>query len=368
MGRLININGGQAGVLKLPGKYNFTIDWNPANPVVPDNCWTEKIDNESPNVDEWGVKFASSTLVGYVNDDAMYDMVNSALGYSYTDTANGYAVLRRVNPICHPKYKNLYAARVTDSQGNKFESRTTSIVPPQNNAGLGINKYANYKIRKVKIQFQPLRFPILEDTELQGLGGGEYLRNTEYGTKPNVYDVTMQTGQFFFVEGAAGNPGPPNAKSFPGELNFFEVKTTFNVNWRAVPENFLCDTSFIFSYPTKLVAAAGKVNSVAFGNYPAGTLLILEPEIDRYISGTLRTEDGRTPVFMYDVMLPIIHFDPPTYNNAKAFQGHNLKPYWATGVTSLVYYLVTSNDSNTTGIRIYSSYDYNKVFKSWDSP
>ncbi len=357
-GQLINTTSGVSSPLKMPNAYNFQLqDPNGAN------FWIEEVDNESPGSDDFGTKYSRSVLVGWVADDQMYDVVNSALGYSYAAKAGATTVLKRVNPIWHPRFPNLFAARVSDAHGNKFASTSNQLTNNPSNNGLGIKKYANYNRRKVTIEFAPLRYTILEDNVC---GNIEYNRNVDYATKPNIYDVNVQVGNFYFVEGAAS---PPVDIAFPGEINFFECKTTFAATWRQVPEDFICDVSTIFANPSQITNCVGKVNDAAFGGFAAGTLLLLEPEIDRYVSGTLRTEDGRTPVYMYDVFLPIVYFDPKHYGSVR---GHNLKPWYNASLSSVsteqvTYYLVTAKKGDATGQRIYGAADFSKLFKAYNA-
>jgi len=327
--------------------------------------WVEKIDNESPASGEWSNRYARTTLYAWIPDSevGMYNFTNAVLGYTYT-TAD--RKLWRVNPIAHPKYNGLYAQKITSCTGISYEQKADGSPPPAQANSL--RKFAQYRKNLVSVDFAPPRYNIREDTDPQisGTGSsiGEFQRNVDYDTTSNIYDVTIQTGQFGFAEGAAGAPGPPNAKTFPGELNFFEVKTTFSLRWRLLPQDFVYDTLNypVFPYPTKVGGAVGRVNSADIWGYSKGTLLLLEPEIDRYVSGTLRNSDGRTPLFMCDVTYPIIHFNPPSYGST--YKGHNLKPWWKTGDTTITYYLVTS-DKTTTGIRIYGEYDFSKLFTHW---
>ncbi len=350
-----------AGLLtNIPNKFNFTLQVatdRPSNRVAGTNFWLEHVGNNSPGGDEFSSKFARSTLYAYVPDEAdvMFDFINSVLGFSYVDGTT----LKRINPLQHPKYRNLWASRITDSRGIQYEQRktTNNIAPPQ------LREYAGYDRRLCAVEFAPVRWKLKEDSDVKidtgsGVETREWLRNVEHDNNPKVYDVsiTPENQQFFYQE------GPPVDKGFQGEINYLEVKSSITLRWRNVPETFVYDTvSYDFGLATKISAAAGKVNSATWAGYPAGTLLLLEPEIDRYLSGTLYSIDGTDPKMMCDVMLPIIHFDPP---NLGTYKGHNLKPWWGTE-TSFIYYLVTNKKANASAIRIYQSYDFKKLFEHW---
>ncbi len=354
--------------LKVPNAYDF-------NQTATDGSsfWIEEIANISPAAEEWSAKFANCTLYAYVSDfnsQSGYDFINSVLGYAYVEADK---TLKRVNPIQHPKYPNLRATRITDSRGIVYTSRSTT--PADLGGFLGPQEFAKYNRRLVAVEFAPCPYKLLDGSDIEDSDGKqlEWYRNVVFNVEPNIYDVTIQVGTFKYAEGAAGNPGPvgPLYVQFPGEVNFLEVKTTLELVWKLVPEDYIMNTVLgeatpgtgeEFPVPTKISAAAGKVNSAIFDKKPIGTLLILEPKIDRYLSGTLRSQDNDTPVFMCDVILPIVHFDPATYGN---FKGHNTKPWWNKAAGTFTYHLVSSDGSSTATARIYQEYDYKKIFEHW---
>lgn len=405
----------------LPTVYDFglptftTRDGSPSTKISDhwnsSGGWIEQIGNHSPGTDEVSPKFANSTIFGWCSSNATsrYNFDNSVVGYHWVD---GSLRLRRSLPIRHPRKPQLHAVKVFDAKGVKFQGRNTAEITNE-----GITTYANYDRTQVGIEFIPLKYNVFGDDDIMGVIADdgkvtmvgppfpdnaiplEYLRYVEVDPETNIYDVSIQTGQFVFAEGAAN---APKSIKFPGELNYLEVKTTFMLTWRYVPQDFVFAPTTIFPYAPKIPQIAGRINSREFAGFPAGTLLCLEPKIDRYQSGSLRAtkvvdnSDGTTtlryvPYFYADISLPIIHFDPPHYSQNE--RGHNVKPWWNQspgnaswvleqsltgafsaasqklstndpGVSSLVYYLVTS-DGTTTGVRIYGSYDYYKFFQHW---
>ncbi len=346
--------------VKIPGEWNFAGQVAADDPAVrASSYWIEKIGNESPGSEEIATKFARAVIPVYVPDDAnfFYDFINNVLGYSYLQDDG---TLVRKNPIQHPRYPNLRAARITNGRGLQYESRKTSW----DNATEGPTEYASYDRRLAFVEFQPPAFALYSDDDITTDDDviQEWQRYTICDVDPKVYNVSIQTGTFKWAEGSAGNP---NGKQFPGEVNFMEVKTSFNVIWKNVPEDFVLDVvnHTLMPYPTKIIAAAGRVNSAIFDGYPIGTLLMLEPKIDRYLSGTLIYNNViRMPVMMCDVILPIIHFDPPVYGS---FKGHNTKPWWNKADNTFLYHLVSTDGSSTTTGRIYGEYDYKKIFEHW---
>jgi hypothetical protein len=400
------------------------------------NFWIEQIADVAPGSDECSPKYAHSSLYAFVPNDAraMYNFENTVLGFHYTtgDGNGGYRIVRN-NPIRHPRKDNLVAAKISEMRGRKFGRTVGADMTGRQQDffdneskdlvryNKGLTEFAIYDHNLVCVEFSPPKYTMYSDEAIKHLnirGRSSYYeweRYLEYDVKPNIYDVTIQTGSYAYAEGEAGNPGPSagsppvtKGKTFPGELNYYEVKTTFNVHWRNVPEDYVLDTTnYQLGYPTNLVRCAGKVNKYEFLGYPAGTLLLLEPEIDRYVSGTLKRKirnrdvnatdlkDGENlPFYMCDVTLPIIHFDPPSYSRTN--RGHNLKPwrkesnsdaFWFTNLqnelnaaiaaglggpeapdnSTMIYYLVkfTKSDGTPTEIKIYGEEDFTKLFEHW---
>ncbi len=326
----------------------------------PSNLWREQIGNISPGSSEWSAKFGRDTLYAYVPNEpgSWYSFINSVLGYAYVENDN---TIKRVNPIQHPKFRNLNASRITDARGVQYERRQDTPIGDSNYNGPP--QYAAYDRTLCAVEFAPCPYPLydVEDiTDPTTHARQEWLRNVQFDVEPNIYDVTIQVGNFTWAEGSANNP---KDKQFPGEVNYLEVKTTFNLIWKLVPEDFVLDyvSHTLMGFPTKIILGGGKVNSASFDGYDAGTLLLLEPKIDRYLSGTLQPSIGRIPIFMCDVILPIIHFDPVVYSS---FKGHNTKPWWNKADNTLKYHLVTA-DGTTTGRQIYGSFDFKKLFEHW---
>ncbi len=346
--------------VKIPGIF----DYNVTDTANTSSFWIEEIADLSPSVDEWSAKFARSTTYAYMPDDlqSQYDFINTTLGYAYMQPDK---TIFRSNPIQHPKFPNLRATRITDSRGIKFSSKQTTGA----NDLKGPQTFAGYNRRLCAVEYAPCPYKIRSMEQITESGTvKEWKRNVQYNTEPNIYDVTIQVGNFTWAEGTANNP---KDKQFPGEINFLEVKTTLELIWKLVPEEYIANTELgaaegageEFPIPTKIAGAGGRVNSVAFDGKDIGVLLLLEPKIDRYLSGTLRATDNQTPVYMCDIILPLIHFDPPTYST---FKGHNTKPWWNKADNTFKYHLVTS-DGATTGGKIYGSYDFKKIFEHWSA-
>ncbi len=388
--------------------------------------WIEHIGNEAPATYETSPKFANATLYAYIpnNADIIYRFENAVLGWHVTNS--DFSRIRRTNPIQHPKKANLWAYKISEAKGIKFVgtdgpnsipgiSRISSVGSQSIESHLprnGPNIYAAYYMTLVAVDFKPISYLMPDEREIvyvdpytQVTTYLEQFRYVEYDTKTNIYDVTIQTGQFTFTEGPDANP---QGKVFPGEINFLEVKQTYNLHWRQVPEDCVFDTvNYGLGRPWKLQAAAGCVNSVPFMGYPAGTLLLIDSDIDRYQSGSLRAKQapltpGNTalvdkPFMMCDVMLSIVHFDPPHFSENN--RGHNLKP-WRRDTSTvpsqvlpwqfwrpesvpawlqqppappvapeprMLYYLVKYKTAagQVTETRIYGSYDFNKIFQHW---
>lgn len=410
-----------------PGPYNFHILNANSDPAFENadgtqfGGWIEQIDNESPAGYEVSQRFAHATLYAFVpnTSDAMYRFQNAVLGWHVT--AADFSHIKRTNPIQHPRYRNLWAYKVSEARGRRYTDRLSDISPASGGSMKGPTHYASYHHTLMAVEFKPnptgFLMPELEEIEVRNPEDDtayyhEGYRYLEYETRTNIYDVTIQTGQFAFQEGPNNDP---KSKVFPGEINFLEVKQSFTLRWRLVPEDFVCDTTnFHLGRPRKLNTAAGKVNSKPFMGYPAGTMLMLEPDLDRYASGCLRASPAQAqaingdgtirqqverPFQMCDVIIPLIHFDPPHFSENN--RGHNLKPWRRDTTTAastvlpwqvwrpefvapfmledppaeppvapepqMLYYLVkyTKADGTVTETKIYGEYDFNKCFQHW---
>ncbi len=324
------------------------------------NAWIEQIGNHSPSTEETAAKFKSASLYAFVPDDpvAYYSFEVGCLGGSYVESDG---TLKRVLPIQHPKDPKLRAIRIGGTQGLKFEGRKDGQGPTD----AALAKYASYNRRLVRVDFAPPAWNIVTDAGVVVDGvAQEWKRNVSSDPDTKIYIVSRgNTGDFKFAEGVDNDP---KGKGFQGEVNFPEVKTDLNLVWKYVPLDYLADTSKLFPFARKVIAAAGKVNSEEFEGYAAGTLLLLEPRVDKYLSGTLRynnpvTGEAAPPYYMCDVYLPIIHFDPPSFSST--YRGHNLKP-WLKG-SSFMYHLATSNGS-VDGATLYGAYDFKKIFEFWN--
>ena len=401
-----------------PAAYDFNLQTNGDPALVSEDGiriggWIEQIDNIATGGSESSPRYAHSTLYAYIpngvytpdGQDVLYRFENAVLGWHVT--ADDFQHIRRTNPIQHPRKRNLWAYKISECRGVQFQGRDTLT-----NAIVDVSpkSFAKYGRTLVAVEFAPSKVDMPDVEKIKRFreedNVPEYLeqfRYTEYDLKTNIYDVSVQTGQFTYQEGAASNPKGLNMQ---GELNYLEVKTSFILRWKSVPQDFVLDTvNYGMGYPWKLVNAGGKVNSKWFMGYPPGTLLCLETEIDRYVSGTLKAKQA--PIvpgqvsfdrnfWMCDVGLTLIHFDPPRFSEGN--RGHNLKPWrkdttttpslvtpwqvwrkgwapaWAGGPDpnpepepSMLYYLVkyTTAAGVATATKIYGEYDFNKIFQHW---
>lgn len=367
----------------IPTSYSFDTVVNDKPALSSTSGWVECVGNNSTATSEFGTRYANCSLTGWIPDGqvAFYNFVNRVLGWTITTSDR---LLQRKLPIRHPRNPQLYATKIIDASGRVYGNKLIDsgdnagglepADPPRYTSsfdGIGITQWARYGKQQVTIEFQPARWRMLDDSQV--VSTGEYARFIDFDVKPNFYAVTIQVGNFLWAETATPGPTAGTVASTVGEINYLEVKTTFALRWRLVPEDFVADT---INYPywpyySKISRCAGRVNSTAFCGYPAGTLLILEPDIERYVSGTLYSNDlsSHKPLMYCDVMLPMVHFDPPNSSGdppVSGYRGHNTKPWWAEGTGAYAkYYLMTATGNPTTGLRIYSEMDFNDIFTHW---
>jgi hypothetical protein len=346
----------------IPNQYFFSPQRYDAAGDLLSNFWVEQVGNVSPNQDAFGSKYAYASLYAWVDDENTYDFINSVLGYTVVNNvATETATLSRTLPMQHPKYQNLWASKINSLQGISYTQKENAVITGS------LEYFAQYKYCNVQVEFAPLRYSVMTDDQISG--ESEAYRYVQWDATPKTYVATLQLGQFQFADGTTGSP---KGVAFPGEVNFFEVKTTLNWKWHLVPEAFVFDlvTYSPFGLPTKISAnngtagCAGTVNAYDVWGFPQGTLLLLDPIIDRYVSGTLASVDGQDPVYMCDVTYPIIHFDPIYYNIN--YRGHLTKPWFVPG-TPVQYYWVTA-DGTAGGGTIYRDYDFSTLFDPYSAP
>lgn len=306
----------------------IVIDEDPEDTFTEDD-WKELAATVQPGGgDAFTIDSASAALVGIIPARKRRSARNFFLGYSYADSAD-YA-LKRVNPVYHPHYPELVCTSA------RFQQRDHKAGPDADDGfwtkidsrDVGpLNYQTDYHYATATLEFGQVPCEFAEDDSLTW-SGLEYDRSCVIfaHTRPALEVLSAETDRYItFVEGPVNNP---KNKKFPGSINEFLRKTTFSIVWRNVAEAFTHD----YGLPRKIVEAIGTVNDAEFLGFPAGTLLLQEPEFRRYQQPVFTAD--RQGLYANDITLPFLHFDPPPSLGAPKYRGHLLFPWVHAGSTS----------------------------------
>lgn len=333
MGNLNNIVAPPAGQQGL----NFPVDW------------VEKIDDVSPNNDQFAVDQSRAELVAILDWDKQYDAILGILGYQYTDPAS--LQLRRICPLRHPRFLWMHATRIYGMKGQRYDGRVDNVVlgaPFGDPARLG--SYATYRKIIFTVSFEALPYEVLRDDET---GGEEYNRFLEPMPEPGEDVIEQQAGELIFAEGGGGTEPTAGGTRFPRTIGIIQAKNMIRLRWHKVPEDFISPNGGI-TYP-QFDAVLGKVNDATFLQCPAGTLLARSPRIRRYPQ-SVNPRNRTAPSMLCDVDVCLQFFDPSP-RESDTYRGHNLMPY-----RDKRHYLAT-HDGNVAGRGSYDEISFAKIFK-----
>ena len=329
MGQLINNQ-----VLADPGgaRINFVADWK------------EKVGAISPGMGQFSRTSASEKLYVYVPWDTQYEWRQRILGYHRVVNDK----LRRVLPARHPRETHMWAERITEVRGVRFDGKEVHVEQ--------IQATAKYTKALLTVQFETPDYAVLEDNDV----ANEWERYVSRQREPKEDVILQNKGNMTFVEGT-GSDGQPTAGTtqFPRTIVVIEAKTNLRVTWHEVPEEFVLDADG--KYPA-LDNAAGSVNSAEFLGYPAGTLLFRPPRVERFRQ-TVNLRDPKAFNFLLKIELNLQFFDPPQGNGSAGIRGHNLKPW----IDRQCYYATAEGAGGAAGTAggnpTHPTYDHRKVFQ-----
>lgn len=326
--------------------------------------------------DAFSVEKADAVLVGKIPSSRRLQCRRDTLGYAYTDSTHK---LYRVNPVRHPDWDDCHATglslhraciRGNDAllSGGRTQPKYEATKP------LGSIAYTtNYELAEATIRFGQLPYPLIDDSDMFYLDGvtplPEYYRNVDWShdVKEEVSTLNSETDrQLIFCEGST----PPNGTAFPGRAIEYVCKTSLAWRWYNVPEEYLFAGDD--GEPVKIQRCLGRVNSVDFYGYPAGTLLLLGAQLVkfqypwRFFDSVYLTRS--VPAFGYHVTFLISQFDPTpavtttTVPGTALARGHNLMPYrTVVSGTTTRWYLATLGGS-PTGPRLIPGIDFATLF------
>lgn len=286
-----------------------------------------------------------------LNIDDHYKYVQHFLGYSSISTSvdGTKFISRRL-----PHSINLYR-RLTDNLHCLYATKVD--VKPYGPSGYVTkedgNVFPDYKHIQFTVTYESLPYEIVDDNAIKPTGGvtpdeSTWKRYVMKVAKPAGQFVTLNAGMYKYVAGAATTFGISRLLLFCNlQITWYQVPET------AVPSLFVNPNLIATNTLGALDNTIGKVNSVAFNGFPAGTLLLLGASLQPY-----RSAFGDR---IFDVQYVFKYFNPtaPTSNT-----GHNwiLKPtngVWTEVTTSGATNLV----AHAPSVSIYDWADFSLLFK-----
>ena len=260
-----------------------------------------------------------SMLVRF-EDLAYNNVAAKLLGYSFADGD----VLRRIIPFRHPIWHWSYCSRIAGVRFLQADGKEVFDEGP----------HMNFAWAVLDLVFSTPNYRVLTDNQIGQLALFEWDRFVERTVKSRTNAIQRLQGEFSFRE---GDPTDLEVPFGPSQLLF---KTPIQWLWHDVPESWLLDN--VTKLPTNVFAARGHVNQSDFAGFPAGTLLMEDPEI-RPRMLPIPPEDINLGVFepprSFDVLLNFLYFDPPP---GGTIRGHNTLPWTVDGL----WYVVADNGNN----------------------
>lgn len=271
-----------------------------------------------------------------------------ALGYAWTDDVGSPGFLFRLNPLPHPRHDELRAASVHIRPFIPLARDVAESGDPDyrgwdqsEHLDLPVRKWANFSQALMLVKFGQLPYVCLEDDDNPDDWEIEFERNIDdtHEVAGEAQLLSAQTGRAIkFVEGPVGDP---NGKEYQGEIGEYVSRLNLSWAWYDVPREYVITPQGL---PQKLLNCLGRVNSVEIGGHPPGTLLMLGFRMQKFMY-PYRNE-GRRPLFGYNVFLHFSQFDPqPAVEllsppETPLFRGHNLMP-WASSTAGSIWYAAT---------------------------
>lgn len=294
--------------------------------------------------------------------------------------------IKRQLPAAHPQYQWLFAERVSNIEGLRFNGRQET---GEGEAALGIvleaepiAYYAEYTHYEISIEFTPRPYSVLSDASLPIKTVVEYyedgssttygyreewLRYTEVRKEPSYEYLSAENGQLVFRMNVDTPQGIKNTPVPGGRLRYLVPSNRIQYKWYCVPY------SFILSTPSHFDFAIGKVNQHEWNGHAAGTLLLEGVTVDKVYPPAFPQWDGRGGTFvptqqkLCDITINMLQrnvdigegYTIPAGEKWKVAAGHNLILNAADG-----RYYYAEND--ITGQPLYPSAAFELLFRNPD--
>ncbi len=311
--------------------------------------------------------YGSGSRAGMVMDVFWDDWVNedqpvlgALVGWTDVDPSSGG--LRRYLPFAHPVYQTLWCGGVASVTPMFWKEKTE---------GDWSGPYNSYQIARLALSFEAKPYTILSDSDLAEKfppGGDGIVQEWQ---RYCVIDPALPTVRVLSRAGASMrfSEGDASGKDLTGSVNIREISADIKIRWLQLPWNWALDNR---NLPAKALAAGNKVNSDAFMNYAAGTLLLksaraVPVEAPFLIPGVHLWEPQR----YVDLELVMEFFDPPLGTGATT-RGHNTAPWYGDPDTTVGdgrYYAVESATGAVgSGDPPYGSAAYANIFTGVNQP
>jgi hypothetical protein len=341
---------------------------------LPTFKWYMAADSESPEIGQISVDDSryAMTIDVYMTKSSRLQHVNmplqpwqiygSILGYPVYVT-NRVTGLSRNVPWQYPQHPHLWATQISNIKGRAFDSLRWCPITQM--------PFSQYQVLRMTILFTVPPYPILTDAQVGNWFGAEFYRYTETpDMEMSTEGITRKGVQWKFIRSRLGDLPPGMTQQQPLDIGITKrlVKAVFRFRWRHVPAiGFFGQTGW--GIPRKLSNCMGRVNqfswppkipppiqntipgmNFASGEYPTGTMLMLNPKITKEAACVLpqiiappkaapwNQPDNLMPYLpprMVSVEMTMVYFDPPfhpqwTHPNVLEGQipwrGHNLVP------------------------------------------
>jgi hypothetical protein len=289
----------------------------------------------------------------------LQDAVNDIQGY--TNTAHGSTQkLQRSLPATHPAFPYLYATQIAgmqgigvngDGLGGRKARRDAEVLPPiTGNPQAITDTFFLYPYYQFAVTFSTLPYTVLPDDQVNVSSGSwyadgatsttsfeyatEWMRYTDYSLTPQNNNISGSVGAFTF-KALASTP------IFTNPPFMYLPDAILSFTWYQVPYRFITSSNSYIANKGWL----GRINQNDWYNWPAGSLLYLNYEVNKYTQPSLETQavsdlDGdswNSYAKTCDIKFTFLYTNrkagttpaAPFYGNWIA-KGHNLQPYLPT--------------------------------------
>jgi len=340
-GTITNINTGIIANITRSNIISNPAAFNPNNAAE----WEWIVEDYAPDDDTMSQEEGHAFMAGYVKDrDALFDALAYFVGFGVWDGVSRNKVLRYL-PATHPRWPFMRVQSVS-VKGMEFDGQFSILHPV---AMVNRQKEPLYKRYRFDISYRQFEYDFRENDDVST----EWTRCITVDPE-DLTDMIVVDGGLYKYKA----PGDAALDNNPVNLNgpflkAFAQRTGLLVTSYGLPANFLMDSS---SIPTKFMAAKGKVNLTTFLGKPAGTMLLMDYQIQKKAQPIL-TQSAGSLLYGTTVRMHFGFTDPDRAIAGETLRGWQLVPA-RSGLGTLGWYGIV--DTNT-GAPLYPSYEMNDL-------